>query len=477
MKYPLYTILGLIFITSCSVVKTLEGRAKPVDFVADSSLLGDSLSEIQAVRYPYLMGLTDDQETELFVNELVTMHLRRPAFFKTDSFEFLIYPEDKIRIGNDQVTYLSSKRKRIEERNKEVLILKKFRELEKWPGISVLTDYTYETIVKLEKQQKKIIAVAQERANRIIDSLCDFYGTSKKFKELVISHIQRKYDISLLILYEVYNDTLHAHQVYDRKLRELLETVNNIKKVSEFNENTQHFVNRLYAALFPRSGIKSVDNEEEFQRYFDSVSTSFSGAARGYLLSRIMYNASRKGLNIPKTYRKQYRRDAMSKDYRKIIARVQKERKKIEEDSTARPNELIMADGKTKTKLEDVLQDHKGKYVVVDLWASWCRPCLDEMPHLNRLAKTFSPDKIVFLGISIDADLVGWRRGLRLIPEGSVVQFLLLNQSRTELYKQVQFTTIPRYLIYDQNGILINTDAPRPSEPELERLLVLYLSK
>src|SRR5688572_14296071 len=48
------------------------------------------------------------------------------------------------------------------------------------------------------------------------------------------------------------------------------------------------------------------------------------------------------------------------------------------------------------------LKSLRGKVVLVNLWASWCPPCLEEMPSLERLHQQLSPDGLVVLGVSAD---------------------------------------------------------------------------
>src|SRR5678809_1381218 len=92
-----------------------------------------------------------------------------------------------------------------------------------------------------------------------------------------------------------------------------------------------------------------------FQASFDSVVANFNGLARDYLLSRIMFRAYTQGSGIPPGYGKRYYRYSMNKDHRKIIARAARQARHSQGDTHVLPNELLMADGKTKIGLDDVL--------------------------------------------------------------------------------------------------------------------------
>ena len=49
------------------------------------------------------------------------------------------------------------------------------------------------------------------------------------------------------------------------------------------------------------------------------------------------------------------------------------------------------------------LSEQKGKVVLVDLWATWCAPCIVEMPHLQTLSENYAPEDFVMLGIVLDS--------------------------------------------------------------------------
>ena len=65
---------------------------------------------------------------------------------------------------------------------------------------------------------------------------------------------------------------------------------------------------------------------------------------------------------------------------------------------------------------ETSLQDLSGKLIYIDVWATWCGPCLKEMPSLKKLVKEYKGKNVEFVSISIDhkKDYEKWRK---MVPE------------------------------------------------------------
>jgi peroxiredoxin len=59
------------------------------------------------------------------------------------------------------------------------------------------------------------------------------------------------------------------------------------------------------------------------------------------------------------------------------------------------------------------LKDYPGKVLVLNFWASWCKPCVDEMPSLNEFSKRMSKEGVTVLGISVDHDEAKYKKFLK----------------------------------------------------------------
>ena len=110
------------------------------------------------------------------------------------------------------------------------------------------------------------------------------------------------------------------------------------------------------------------------------------------------------------------------------------------------------------------LHDLKGKFVYIDVWATWCGPCKQEIPALKELQKDLSNENIVFVSISVDQlkDKETWKRMVQN-EELAGIQLFADNSFRSFFIKEYAIESIPRFILIDKKGLIVNADAPRPS--------------
>jgi thiol-disulfide isomerase/thioredoxin len=113
------------------------------------------------------------------------------------------------------------------------------------------------------------------------------------------------------------------------------------------------------------------------------------------------------------------------------------------------------------------LSDFKGSVIYIDVWASWCRPCFSEFPYLVDLKNTFSDkDKVIFMYASIDEDSSYWRNGLKKIPEIEGVHLMVDGAWQSQFAEEYIIRNIPRYILIDQQGKIVDAEAKKPSTGE-----------
>lgn len=117
------------------------------------------------------------------------------------------------------------------------------------------------------------------------------------------------------------------------------------------------------------------------------------------------------------------------------------------------------------------LDDLKGKYVYVDVWATWCAPCKREIPYLKELDNEYKNKDITFVSLSIDKmeDKDKW---LKMVKDENLqgVQIMADKNWNSDFVTSYGIRGIPRFILIDKSGNILNSDAPRPSDPRLKEL-------
>jgi len=124
------------------------------------------------------------------------------------------------------------------------------------------------------------------------------------------------------------------------------------------------------------------------------------------------------------------------------------------------------------------ISDYKGKYIFIDIWSTWCHPCVAEMPFLKKLEHEMDGKNVVFLSLNGDIKESYWHDFMKK-------RNLTGNQIKMEkglkddpFFNQIGVTGIPRFVIIDKEGKMVNAKCClRPSNPVLKVYLNELLSK
>ncbi|RPD93039.1 TlpA family protein disulfide reductase [Aureibaculum marinum] len=118
------------------------------------------------------------------------------------------------------------------------------------------------------------------------------------------------------------------------------------------------------------------------------------------------------------------------------------------------------------------LEDFKGKYVYVDVWATWCAPCIQQIPALKQLHKDYEGKNLEIVSLSIDKmeDKEKWKN---MVAEKNLTgtQIMADNEWHSDFVKSYGITGIPRFILIDPEGNIVDNNAPRPTDPALRTLL------
>ncbi|HEU4472735.1 MAG TPA: TlpA disulfide reductase family protein [Flavisolibacter sp.] len=113
------------------------------------------------------------------------------------------------------------------------------------------------------------------------------------------------------------------------------------------------------------------------------------------------------------------------------------------------------------------LSSFKGKYVLVDFWASWCRPCRIENPNVVKVYNKFKDKNFTILGVSLDQQKEAWVKAINAdgLAWSHVSDLKYWNNEAAQLYR---IQSIPGNFLVDPNGKIVAKDL---HGPELEKKL------
>ena len=133
------------------------------------------------------------------------------------------------------------------------------------------------------------------------------------------------------------------------------------------------------------------------------------------------------------------------------------------------------SEGKEK-KFSELLKKHKNKVIYIDIWASWCGPCIIEMPNSIALKNKFKNDDVVFIYLSIDNKKELWKKTIKELGiKGD--QFLLKNGLNSSFGKYFNIQGIPHYILINKGSKIIFPSAARPSSKSIETSIITLLNE
>ncbi|MFN1835497.1 TlpA family protein disulfide reductase [Balneola sp. MJW-20] len=144
-------------------------------------------------------------------------------------------------------------------------------------------------------------------------------------------------------------------------------------------------------------------------------------------------------------------------DYIRFITEFYDRMKKVSPGNPAIPFELPDRQGEIHR-----MADYEGKYVLLDFWAGWCQPCLDEFPAMRNLYEKYPRADFEILGISNEVDSLQWIRDIEQF-ENPWPQFYGGKGFEEETFKAYQGGGIPFYILIGPDGNILRYNDIRPT--------------
>lgn len=244
------------------------------------------------------------------------------------------------------------------------------------------------------------------------------------------------------------------------------------------------FVNDLVMMQFTNLENGDLKEIKEYASFlFDRYRKFFTGDNLQYMQAQLIYEDEFQGSktpSIPQLY-ETYRAEFPNSPFLNVLEPGVKENLRFQNSRITDKDYHILTCDSTITSLEDAVKPFKGKVVYIDVWATWCGPCLKEFQYLPTLKEKAHNMDVVYLYISIDRpeERKKWEKTIayhQLKGYHLLVNEKLGKSLYTELGNERQILGIPCFVIIDKTGKIVIRHAAAPSEPEkvIEQLSTYY---
>ncbi len=140
---------------------------------------------------------------------------------------------------------------------------------------------------------------------------------------------------------------------------------------------------------------------------------------------------------------------------------------------------LVIGEKLPKVELIDIngymtpLDRFKGKVIYLEFWASWCEPCIQQLPYTKEIREEYKDKELVFVYISLDEEEEDWRRMIEKKEiEGIHLHVNPSSQPDIDFINKCHVESVPTYFIIDKKGNLVTVNAPRPSDKQQLKVIL-----
>jgi thiol-disulfide isomerase/thioredoxin len=317
--------------------------------------------------------------------------------------------------------------------------------------------------VKEEKEYQKTF---QEIKQAQDDFLFNYDSISEDFKQIEKRNINYQY-LSNLNKYKSYH-SYYAKKPDFKTSEGFLNELNDLDYTSEADFNFSSNYNGLVTANYRKMAEELIKKDS---LEYDIAMLTVSGQIKNETIKNtLLFDASKYGItytNDLEGFYKMFIALSTDKEHNKEITKSYNALKTVAKgnDSPKFMDYENNAGGTTS------LDDLKGKYVYVDVWATWCGPCIAEIPSLKKVEKQYHSKNIEFVSISIDKikDHDKWKKMI-IDKELGGMQLYADNNWESKFIEDYLIKGIPRFIIIDPAGKIVSSNAPRPSDKKLTEL-------
>jgi thiol-disulfide isomerase/thioredoxin len=306
---------------------------------------------------------------------------------------------------------------------------------------------------------------------KVLDSLIKNQKLTKEFIDWSMLFINYQFGLELLH-YTWYNPHMNGKEPMDIPIS----FHNALKEIALDNENaiicTEYnwYLHEYFMAYtFHSSSLyekleksnwkysKSESFESELKILLKTIEMEYSGIANEALLSQELFRLldfyDRQDVfeNLYPVYKNVIRRSLLITLDEKY-AEIKLKENTLSDDKSIKKvgKELKSIDSNV---FEEILEINKGKVIYIDFWATWCGPCLTELPNSRKLHEELKDKNVEFVYLCVKSKVDDWKGKLiEYKLDGS--HYLLTDSQYDILSQRFQISGIPHYVLIDKNGIV-----------------------
>lgn len=204
--------------------------------------------------------------------------------------------------------------------------------------------------------------------------------------------------------------------------------------------------------------IKERIIEEKKAKEVDFIKKYPNSLVSAYIVGYRAINASSRQIKELVSYLSDDQQS--SRTIKRVINHYEK-LEKIEAGQQAIDFTLTDSEGK-----EFTLSSEKGRYVLLDFWASWCGPCRKSFPAIKAIYEEYANEPLTIIGVSIDAKEEHWRKAL----EKEQAPWRMLRDSKGNVADDYAVYSIPLLVLIDPDGKVIGRFHEGNIKPDLKRI-------
>ncbi|MDQ2177943.1 TlpA disulfide reductase family protein [Marinifilum sp. D714] len=401
-------------------------------------------------------------------------------------FPFVISPGDSLHFTIDANIWNDKSRKAI---SKEDYIqisgtvkedYNKIRNFQEWASDSLYTGSLRQSIdeatkTKSPEEFKEFIFKIESNTKSIIEKFGKEFGAGPLYYDILNAENQFR-NLDHLMRYRWSNPMMKNVKTEDIELPK-----NYFSFLKNYNMNNRDFFvlqqsdvlkELLNLYLFQDKELREIyfdirknkENAKVPNNYFSNQANHINNQTHGITKDLLLHLfAMRNFKDTPQNSSIAYSsvKDLIQDSY--IANHLTEEYKKL----TLKNQNTIKSKPSEHTALDSIIDVNKGQILYVDFWAPWCAPCLNEMKPSQKLKKKLNGKPVQFVYLACRTNKDKWETTIAN-KNISGINVLLSDKDYQTLSKRYNIQGIPHFLLIDKSGKVVNQNAPRPSNENIE---------